>query len=169
MAKQQQSHMRHAYSPHNPADFASPQDYESSKTDQSQTEVCDINNIMARHITTGVYDHVAKYEPWYGEATGEDFHTAMTLIANAKTMFEDLPAETREQFANDPGNFLDFVREDLSTPENIERLCELQMVEPGSPTHIQFVQGKAKAGVQEPPPDQVEAPMVPPPTPSPDE
>lgn len=165
MAKQPQSHMRHAYSSHNPADYATPQDYEGSLTDQSQAQDCDINNILARHQITGVYDHVAKYHPWYGEATGEDFYQAMNLIAQAESMFEELPSEARASFENDPAKFLDFVRQDLSTPENLERLCELNMVEPGTETYNAFVQGQAKLAQPDPTIEPVAPPMVPDPTP----
>lgn len=157
--------IRGPYHEHDSSLYASPQSYADSMTDQSQAEACDINNILAHHQVTGVFDHVAKYEPWYGEASGDDYYTSMTLIATAESMFNDLPSEARSSFDNDPGKFLDFVRQDLSTPENVDRLCELGMIEPGSETYQSFQAAKRRAELNPPSPDQVEPPMVPDPSP----
>ena len=76
---------------------------------------------MKRYIKTGVLDHVAKYEPQYGEFTGQDYHQSMNIVADANSMFAELPSAVRKQFKNDPASFLDFV----DNPDNHSKLAEM--------------------------------------------
>lgn len=151
--KSEQIIVRTHYGPHNPADYAVHID-PIGLTDQSQTEDADINNIVARHQITGVYDHVAKYEPWYGDASGEDFKQAMDLVTSATSMFGDLPSETRERFDNDPAKFLDFAMQDWDNAD-ADELCEMGVIDKNSDTYRRFSTGAAMAANSEPPADQV--------------
>ena len=99
---------------------------------QGFTESCDVNQIMARYLKTGIVDHVAKYQPQYGEVTGADFTQAMQTVANAMTMFEELPAKAREFFGGDAANFLDYVV-DIEARDP-EELYELGLLDPESDT-----------------------------------
>ena len=80
-----------------------------SRTKQQFKDECDINNIMAKYMKTGTIEFRNKYEPRYGDVTGEDFQIAMNIVADARAMFLDLPSHVRERFDNDPAQFLDFV------------------------------------------------------------
>lgn len=82
-----------------------------SMTKQSFKAECDINNILVKYQKTGVFDHVQKYEGQYFDATETDYHEAMNTVANADSMFNELPSRAREYFSNDPANFLKFFDE----------------------------------------------------------
>lgn len=100
------------------------------RTRQAHKDECDINRIMARYQQTGVIDFVNKHQAQYGDATGRDFQEAMQLIAESKTLFQDLPSSVRDRFKNDPALFLDFVHD----PANEAEMHELGLMAPGAKT-----------------------------------
>lgn len=53
-----------------------------------------------------------------------DFHEAQNIIANAKGQFEELPANIRDKFDNDPFKMLQFVE----NPENLKACQDLGLV-----------------------------------------
>lgn len=117
------------------------------RTKQAFKAECDINQIMARYQKTGVLDFAAKHEPQYADCTGADFQRGMEIIANAKSMFEDMPSRLRLRFENDPAKFLDFVQ----NPENREEARELGLLKP---------EPKPATPLQAPSPDvQPDAPL----------
>lgn len=95
--------------PHYHRELVSTEFKEDSMTVQSFKDSCDINNIMKKYQRTGVIDHINVYEPQYGEVDGTTFTEAMQTVANATTMFMDLPGRVREAFDHDPAKFLDYV------------------------------------------------------------
>ncbi len=86
-------------------------------TEQSQAAECDINNIMARFTKNQNIDHLQKYESQYGEQSSTSLHEALNVVTSAQTMFNELPAKTRDRFKNDPGEFLDFVQDEKNHQE----------------------------------------------------
>ena len=88
----------------------------ASRTLQEQTESTEIINILDRFRITGNIEHVAKYEPQYGEFAQFDFHATQNQVKQVEQMFDALPSAERKQFGNDPQKFLDFV----ANQENIE-------------------------------------------------
>jgi len=84
---------------------------DQTMTKQSFQEECNINNIMAKYQKTGVIDHVQANKPEYGFATGLDFKESVDLIQKADDMFSDLPSTVRENFENDPSQFLDYAQD----------------------------------------------------------
>ena len=93
-------------------------------TRQEFKDECQIDNIIEKYTKTGILNHVNKYEPQYGEATQHDYKSAMDLVVSAQAMFDDLPAQVRAEFNNDPGDFLDFV----SKPENVDKFEDVGLV-----------------------------------------
>lgn len=89
-----------------------------SRTEQSHTQQCDINRIMAKYVKTGLVDHVTQYEGTYGEIAAMDYQTAQNLIAEQRSVFSELPAAIRKRFDNDPANYLRLVE----TDEGVEEL-----------------------------------------------
>lgn len=89
-------------------------------TKKSFQDECDINKIMARFQKTGALDHYARHAPQYGDTTGVDYLDALNVVANANTMFEELPSSVRERFENDPAQFLDFVQDSKNSDEMVE-------------------------------------------------
>lgn len=78
------------------------------RTEQSHKAACDINNIMARYTKTGTLDHVRRYEGQYLDLPPCDYQQSLLNVAEAKSMFEELPSQLRRHFANSTQNFLEF-------------------------------------------------------------
>lgn len=104
--------------------LACPRD--ESKTQQHFKEECDINTIVERfHITGELPENVRM--PTYADFTDVfDFHTAMNAIAKANESFDQMPANIRARFQNDPAQFVDF----CSKEENREEAIKLGLVPP---------------------------------------
>lgn len=96
-------------------------DGKTSRTKQAHKNECDINNIMAKYLKTGILEHAENYSGQYGFATQTDFKESLQLIAEAQNMFDALPAKARKKFNNDPGEFLEFVQ----NPANESELYDL--------------------------------------------
>jgi phage internal scaffolding protein len=95
---------------------------ETSLTEQSHKAACDIHNIMRQSQKTGMINHLAQHEGQYMDlANRPTFQEANNIIAKAKSTFETVPAKIREQFHNDPGEFLEFIQ----TPENRAQMLEM--------------------------------------------
>lgn len=96
-------------------------DFGESMTQQSDLPQSDIHNIIKQFERTGVLNHDAKYQGTYGDyGSMPDFKEAQYLIANAKSMFNELPATIREEHANDPARFLDWIQ----NPKNRDAIEE---------------------------------------------
>ena len=93
-----------------------------SMTEQSHKEECDIHNILRKFEKTKMITHVSQHAGTYGDyVNAADFQTAQNVIAEARSMFETVPAHIRELFSNDAAEFLDFIQND----ENREEMEEL--------------------------------------------
>jgi phage internal scaffolding protein len=91
-------------------------------TEQAHKDDCDINYILRNYQKTGLIKHAKNNQGKYDDISAVDFSEAMIIVAQAKSMFEELPANMRKRFGNDPGAFLNFVQ----TPGN-----EAEMVKMG--------------------------------------
>ncbi|AXH76130.1 MAG: internal scaffolding protein [Microviridae sp.] len=88
---------------------------------QSEADECDINTIVRRFGLTGQLP-VGVRMPTYGDFTGVfDFASAANAIALANESFDEMPAEVRARFENDPAKFVDFCSDDGNRAE-AERL-----------------------------------------------
>lgn len=98
-----------------------------SLTHQSEKNSCDINEIMKKFEKTGILEHRNSFEGQYGDFTGlpQDYHESMNAVIAAEEMFTTLPSRIRRRFANDPGNFLDFV----ANPDNAKELVKMGLAE----------------------------------------
>ena len=111
-----------------------------SRTKQSQKAECDVNNILKKFRETGIITHRNTYEGDYGDFTEvpSDYHEAMNLMRRADEMFLSIPADVRERFNNDAGQFLNFVQD----PANAEEMYELKLAR--RPVGKQKAQPEAK-------------------------
>jgi len=92
-----------------------------SLTKQSFSEDCDINKIMARHLKTGLIEHVNPRTPMYGDFSEvNDFHSALERVKEAQEQFADLPSAVRSMVQNDPERLL----QALTDPEETAALAE---------------------------------------------
>lgn len=114
---------RHGYSNHKRVTlkFQGP-----GKTKQEFKDESDINKIMARYMQTGLLSNVTNKLPQFADVDGSTFYEAMLVVAESKTLFEQLPSLVRNKFENDPGKFLDFVH----NPENLPEMAEMGLLRP---------------------------------------
>lgn len=92
-----------------------------SLTEQSHKQECDMNHILRDYSRTGFIKHAKEHEGKYDDISVQDFQDAMFIVAEAKNMFNELPAAARGEFANDPARFLEFVQ----NPDNAERMRKM--------------------------------------------
>lgn len=103
---------------------------DKSLTQQQFTEEVDINAIVDR-FSRGVPLPLSSRVPRYGDFTGiPDYHSALTIVTEARTAFMELPASLRARFDNDPGLFLQFVADPVNEPELIKLGIALPRVPP---------------------------------------
>lgn len=90
-------------------------------TEQHHSESCDINKILAQFMQTGIMPPTNP-DPQYGDLTDSSlqFNEAMNQIAQAKSLFEELPDQVRERFDNEPYKFLQFAQDENNHDAMIE-------------------------------------------------
>lgn len=97
-----------------------------SLAEQSSLEETDINTIVRRFGLTGQLPTGLR-APTYGDYLEvTDYHSALNAIVVANEAFEELPAEVRRRFDNDPGKFVDF----CSDENNSQEAAKLGLVMP---------------------------------------
>ncbi len=122
---------------------------QQSRTKQSFKDDCDINLIVKRHASTGMYSHLNPRQPKYGDfSMVTDLQRALELVDLAEHDFFELPSEVRALCQNDP---LTFVRA-MTNPANVEKLAAagLPMAEGWEP---ETTQGEGETQQQETPKD----------------
>jgi len=101
----------------------------TSRTQQSSIEEADINTIVRRFGVTGQLPQGLRM-PSYGDFSGVwDYQTAQNALRSAQEAFNALPAEVRDLFSNDPGEFLEFA----SDPDNLPDLRDMGLAPPAPP------------------------------------
>lgn len=90
---------------------------DKSLTQQSFTEETDINVLLERFRVTGQMPTAVRL-PSYGDFSAvSDYRTAMDAVLRAEDSFNELPAQVRQRFGNDPQAFLEFCSKDENRPE----------------------------------------------------
>ena len=89
------------------------------EAEQSHERACNINNIVKRFQKTGTLEHQSKHEARYDDVTGADFTTMMNIVANANSMFEELPSSIRDKFNHNPAEFFDYVQNPQNKAEAV--------------------------------------------------
>lgn len=121
-----------------------------SRTKQSFKDECDINTIMRRYQSTGILpDLMNQKNPQFLDVTGIDYQEAMQTVAEAHSLFQELPSRIRNRFKNDPAEFLAFT----SDEKNRQELAEMGLLSPEAMERM--------ANPQSEPGKTVEAPPVP--------
>ena len=90
-------------------------------TEQHHAATCDINKILAQFMETGILPTSTNNDPQYGDVSEHDFQEVQNQLANAKTLFEELPDPVKAQFDNKPFKFLHFAED----PKNMDALVEM--------------------------------------------
>lgn len=95
--------------------------------DQAKQEFkdeCDINTILKRFNITGQLPADVRM-PTFGDFTGVGtFHDAVNAIALANEAFDEMPADVRARFGNDPAAFVAF----CSDPANLAEARKMGLV-----------------------------------------
>lgn len=94
-----------------------------TKVEQSHKHLTDINLLLEPAMRKGLLRHTVKFAGQYDDIPVADFRTAMSTVAKAKSMYEELPANIRKEFKS-PEKFLEFVQ----NPANGEKLKKLGML-----------------------------------------
>jgi phage internal scaffolding protein len=94
-------------------------------TEQAHKRECDMNHILRDYQRTGLIRHAAKNKGRYDDVSAVDFQSAMDTVTQAKKMFDELPANIRKRFANNPAAFLEFV----GSPENKDEMIKLGIIQ----------------------------------------
>ena len=93
-----------------------------SLTQQQFKEECDVNHILAKYRKTNMITHLNKHQGQYGDfATAEDYQETLHRVMQAQDSFQQIPADVRARFNNDPARLIDF----LSKPENNDEAIKL--------------------------------------------
>lgn len=98
--------------------------YQPSMTKQSFVAECDINNIVRDFTQHGMVTHInekAQAGAFADLPDSVDYQEALEIARAGQTAFDELPAQVRKRFDNDPVKFLDF----LQDPANLEETYEL--------------------------------------------
>lgn len=97
------------------------------KTDQSDKNMTDINNIMLQYMKTGVLPSTQTKVARYIDNTEiMPLEQAHEQIQHAKELFYELPATIRKLMDNDPAKLHSFT----TNPENYDLLVKYKMVLP---------------------------------------
>lgn len=97
-----------------------PSSYPDGRTKQSFKDEADINKILSRAQRAGTLSHLQKYEGVYADFSDFDYLDAQLKLTRGREIFDDLPAELRNEFAQSPAAFFAYVND----PANVEKLNE---------------------------------------------
>jgi len=102
---------------------------DKSLTRQSEKAESDINNILKRYEKTGLLPEMIKDNPVYGDFCDvPSYMDAVEIVSKAQEQFDNLDAQVRARFWNDPAKFLEFCTNDANR-EEMGRLGLLKPVE----------------------------------------
>ena len=98
-----------------------------SLTQQHFKDECDINAIIARHDTTGLWcnpvDLVKSRQPLFDDfSVLPDFMDAQNFLNEAGDLFNALPSSIRRRFDNNPYELLEFLADPANTSEAVALL-----------------------------------------------
>lgn len=130
------------YDPAVVSDACAISEFDVSKTVQADAEDADINVIVRRFGLTGQMPQNVR-APQYGDFDGiTDYHSAMNAISAANSAFNQMPADVRARFQNDPALFVDF----CSDPANLSALREMGLAVSTEVRGDGNVNGSGKSG-----------------------
>lgn len=117
-----------------------PGEHGESLTVQSHTEDADINVMIKKFLKTGQIPQSVRV-PEYGDYLGiTDFRGALDAVLEAQDNFNQMPAEVRARFNNDPAEFHDF----CMNPDNLPELRKMGLAVPEKPEDVN--DGRSRSG-----------------------
>jgi phage internal scaffolding protein len=91
----------------------------ASSVKKGETLLDTVNNILAMYMKTGVVPPTNPNAE-YGDLSDFDYQSLQNQIANAHSLFEQLPENVRYRFGNKPYRFLNFVQDEKNYDELVE-------------------------------------------------
>lgn len=91
------------------------------RTKQSFKDSCDINKLLEKGARQGGLSHLERHGARYGDFASIDWENLPMQLAEGRQVFNELPAELKREFNQDPSQFFDYVTD----PQNENRLTEL--------------------------------------------
>lgn len=95
--------------------------FDESKTQQSFADEVDINTIVARALKTGLLgdpSSIASRQAIFGDFSEiGSYQESLNKVIAAQNAFNELPADVRSRFNNDPGKLMEFIADDKNRPE----------------------------------------------------
>lgn len=88
-------------------------------TEQHHSDQCDVNTILATYMKTGILPPIDP-NAQYGDLSDFDYQSMQNQIANANSLFEQLPENVKHKFGNEPYRFLNFVQDEKNYDELVE-------------------------------------------------
>ena len=117
--------------------------YKDGRVKQSFKDETDINKILERANKSGTISHLNKHRGEYADFSDFDFFEAQLMLTKGREIFDDLPAELRNEFQNSPAGFFDYVND----PANKDRLPELLPALAAPGRQLKDVRGNKPADV----------------------
>lgn len=94
---------------------------------QNHRKECDVNRIMRKFQEQGIADHINARSPRYEDVSGAvDLQEAVQMVQDAQESFDELPAEVRRKFDNDPVAFFEWIHD----PENAAEVKKMGLAAP---------------------------------------
>lgn len=112
----------------------------TSLTVQSAKDDADINVLVRRFGVTGSMPR-PNMQPFYGDFSGvTDYQTALNQVMEADAAFEQLPAELRSRFHNDPGELWAYLHDPELDKDEARKLGLLEPEKPApAPQKVEVV------------------------------
>ncbi len=85
--------------------------YKDGRTKQCFRDECDIQKIMARAERAGTISHLEKFQGVYADFSNVDFHQLTNTLTRGREIFDELPAELRQEFGQSPSKFFAYVND----------------------------------------------------------
>lgn len=103
----------------------------SSRTKQSFKDQVNINKIIKKHRRTGMLEHVNRKAPFYGDVSNlVGYAEALIKVKEAEELFNNMSADIRERFNNNPQEMVTFLEDKNNLKEAIELGMVLKQPEP---------------------------------------
>jgi len=101
------------------------------RTKQSFKDGCDIHRIVAKAQKAGTLSHLEKHGAFYADVADapQDIFEARDQLEKVNAIFADLPSELRNEFQNDPLEYLTYVN-DPANRDQLDRLLP-ELAKPG--------------------------------------
>lgn len=101
---------------------------EKTMTQQSFANEVDVNQIVARALKTGILGDplsIQRRQEIFGDFSEiGSYQDALNRVINAQKAFDELPADIRSRFNNEPGLLMEF----LSNPGNRDEAIKLGLI-----------------------------------------